>query len=86
MGGAAGRVRMGPGLALEARYSGAVEFRQGLSSTRVGAELALAWSPAPTLQLRGGIAQSEAHIDSAGAGTDLSLRVRGPFAGVNVNF
>lgn len=85
-GGVVGRVRLGPSLALEARYSGALDFRRGLNASRVGAELALAWSPAPLLQLRGGLAQSEASVEGAGLSTDLSLRVRGPFANVTLNF
>jgi hypothetical protein len=86
-GGVLGRVKLGAGFALEARYSAAAEPRL-LGGGRAGAELALAFSPAPALQLRAGIADSRMDVEERPSGLEskLSLRARGPFLGLVVAF
>jgi hypothetical protein len=86
VGGIAARIRLAPSLALEGRFSGAIALRSDFGSSRANAELALAWSPLPQLQLRAGIAESDADASGHVSDSDLSLRVRGPFAGLTLAF
>ena len=85
-GGIAARVRLVPGLALEARYAGAIEYRRILGAARESAEVVLAWNPVPALQLRAGMGETRVNVDDELDASDLSLRVRGPFAGLTLSF
>ncbi len=86
-GGVLGRINLGAGLALEGRYSVAAEPRV-LGNGRASAELALAYSPVPALQLRAGVADSRFDREDTDSGLEsrLSMRARGPFLGLVVAF
>lgn len=87
-GGALARLRVGPGLALEARASGAVDVsgrRDGGTSN--SAELVLAFKPAPAVSLRAGYGLHESSVRPAESlSTELSVRARGLFLGLGLEF
>jgi hypothetical protein len=84
-GGATGVMVFGPALELHLRYGGAISV-DGANGSRSGAELALAWSPVPQLQLRLGYAQNTSNYELSSGDSDLRLRARGPFVGVQLQF
>lgn len=86
-GGALGRVRLGPLLALEGRLSGAIALSGGtVRGGRSAAELALAFRPVPSLVLRGGLAEMRSDLSPREETTELSTRLRGPFLNLGVEF
>lgn len=84
-GGVTGVLVLNPALELQLRYSGAVSV-ESITAGRNAGELVLAWSPAPQLQLRLGYAQSLASFELVDGNSDLRLRTRGPFAGLQIGF
>ena len=86
-GGALGRLRLSSMLALEARYSGSADVSSGPDSgSRHNTELVLAFKPVPVLVLRAGWAESRSWLRPGIASTELSVRVRGPFANLGFEF
>ena len=86
-GGALGRLRLAPWLALELRYSAAIDASRGGGNTsRNATELALAFKPAPALSLRAGLGESRSWLHPELASTELSVRVRGPFLNLGLEF
>ncbi len=87
-GGALARLRMNPSLALEVRASGAVDVsgrRDGGTSN--SAEVALAFKPVPALALRAGYGLHESSVRPAESlATELSVRARGLFLGLGLEF
>lgn len=86
-GGAAARLRLAPALALELRASGTLDVSgrrdAGASSS---AELALAFKPAPVLSVRAGYGLHESSVRPELASTELSVRARGLFLGLGLEF
>lgn len=79
-GGALGRLRLAPHLALELRYSAAVDLSSGLDTgSRNSTELVLAFKPAPWFTLRAGVGESRSWLRPEFVDSELSVRVRGPF-------
>ncbi len=85
-GGVLGRLNLGSGLALEARYSGGIRVWGGANGSRYNAELALALRPAGPLVLRAGFAEHRSWIESDGLNSELSVRSRGPFFTLGLEF
>ncbi len=84
-GGVGTRFALGPKAALELRYSAAVEY-DNIDGSRSSAELAFAYSPVPEVQLRVGFADSRSSYEPVSVNSDLRLRTRGPFLGLNLQF
>lgn len=79
-GGALGRLRLAPHLALELRYSAAVDLSSGPDTgSRNSTELVLAFKPAPWFTLRAGVGESRSWVRPEFVDSELSVRVRGPF-------
>lgn len=86
-GGALGRLRLADALALELRYSGALAVRSADDAgERSSTELALAFRPAPGLRLRAGVAEIRAVTRPELLSTELSVRARGPFFNLGLDF
>jgi hypothetical protein len=86
-GGVLGRVRLGPLLALEGRYTGAARSGGAADSgSRYEAELALALRPAPGLVLRGGFAESRSWVRANFDESEQSVRARGPYLNLGLEF
>lgn len=86
-GGALGRLRLGPHLALELRAWGATDVSTDRDSGGANqAELALAFKPAPQMALRVGLAQHESTMRPEQLDTRLSVRARGLFVGLGFEF
>lgn len=86
-GGALARLRLSPLLALELRASGSVDLsakRDGGSSN--SAEVALAFKPVPALALRAGYGLHESSTRPELLSTELSVRARGLFLGLGLEF
>jgi hypothetical protein len=78
---------MGPLLALEARVSGATNLLDDADTgTRRTFELALAFRPAPALVLRGGLSEERSFMRPESTASELSLRARGPFLNLGLEF
>ncbi len=87
VGGALGRLHLAPMLSLEARYSGAVALGGRVDSgQRNFTEVALAFRPAPVIVLRGGYAESRTWVRPETSSTELSVRARGPFFNLGLEF
>ncbi len=84
-GGVTGVLAVSPALELQLRYSGAVSV-DSMTATRNAAELVLAWAPVPALQLRLGYGQNQSNHELVDGNSDLRLRSRGPFAGLQIGF
>lgn len=84
-GGVVGVLAVSPGLEMQLRYSGAVSV-ESMTASRNAAELVLAWSPVPALQLRLGYAQNQSNYELVDGNSDLRLRTRGPFLGLQLGF
>ena len=86
-GGALGRLRLAPQLALELRYTGAVDLSaRGDGGSRNATELALAFKPVPQLWLRAGLGESRSWLQPNLTSTELAVRVRGPFVSLGLDF
>lgn len=87
VGGVLGRVNLAPMLSVEGRYAGAVAVggRVG-SGQRTFTELALAFRPVPVVVLRGGFAESRTFVRPEFFTTELSVRARGPFLNLGLEF
>lgn len=83
-GGALGRVRLNPSLALELRYGAATRLTGGAGS-RGSTELALAFKPAPPLVLRLGYAKSNAFDHQSNVSTEVFVSARGPFLSLGLD-
>ncbi len=87
VGGALGRLHLAPFLSLEARYSGAVALGGRVDTgQRNFTEVALAFRPAPVIVLRGGYAESRTWVRPEVSSTELSVRARGPFVNLGLEF
>lgn len=86
-GGALGRLHVGPGLSLEARYAGSVAL-SGAADTgsRTQVEGALAFRPPGGLVLRAGYAEMRSVTRPELFGSELSVRARGPFLNLGLEF
>lgn len=84
-GGVTGVLAFHPALELQLRYSGAVSV-ESMTATRNAAELVLAWTPVPPLQLRLGYGQNQSNYELVDGNSDLRLRTRGPFLGLQLGF
>lgn len=84
-GGVTGVLVFSPALELQLRYSGAVSVER-VTASRDAVELALAWAPVPPLQLRLGFAQNTSYYELNNGDSDLRLRTRGPYLGLQVGF
>jgi hypothetical protein len=78
-GGAQGRLRLGDRLALELRYSGAINLSGPDSGSRSSTSLSLAFKPVPVLALRLGFGEVRTFYRPEFNSSELSLRARGPF-------
>lgn len=85
-GGVLGRVNLAPGLSIEGRYSGAARVWGETYGSRYNAELAFAFRPPGPLVLRAGLAEHRSWIDSDGLNSELSVRARGPFLNLGLEF
>ena len=86
-GGALARLRLGPTLALELRASGSVDVSsRGDGGAANSAELALAFKPAAALSLRAGYGLHESSARPELLSTELSVRARGLFLGLGLDF
>lgn len=86
-GGVLGRLRLAPPLALELRYSAAVDLsarRDG--GSRNSTEAALAFRAAPSLLLRAGLGESRSWVQPEFSSSELAVRVRGPFVSLGLDF
>ena len=77
--GVQGRLRLGDRLALELRYSGAINLSGPDSGSRNSTSLSLAFKPAPALALRLGVGEVRTFYRPEFNASELSLRARGPF-------
>lgn len=86
-GGALARLHAGPGLSLEGRYAGMVAL-SGAVGTHSGSlvEAALAFRPQGGLVLRGGYAESRSATRTEVGYSELSIRARGPFLNLGLEF
>jgi hypothetical protein len=86
-GGALARFELGPGLTLEARYAGAIAL-SGVVDTgqRSLTEAALAWRPGGGVVLRGGYAELRTVMRPDTTNSELSVRARGPFLNLGLEF
>ena len=85
-GGVLGRLRLAPLLALELRYSAAIDLstrRDGAS--RNSTEAAFAFRAAPALLLRAGLGESRSWVQPDSS-SELAVRVRGPFVSLGLDF
>ncbi len=86
-GGALARLHVGPGLSLEGRYAGMVALSGAVdTSTRSLVEAALAFRPPGALVLRGGFAESRSVTRAEIGSSELSIRARGPFLNLGLEF
>ena len=86
-GGVLGRVRLASALALELRYGGAVDLSgHGDDGWRSSTELALAFKPVPVLALRAGVVETRTEQRPGFLSTELSVRARGPFLSLGLEF
>jgi hypothetical protein len=86
-GGVLARLRLAPVLALELRYSGAVDLStQRDNGSRNSTELALAFKPVPALALRAGLGEMRSWLRPELLSTELSVRARGPFLNLGLDF
>ena len=77
--GVQGRLRLADGLAMELRYSAAVNLSGPDSGSRNSTSLSLAFKPAPSLVLRVGVGEVRTFYRPEFNASELSLRARGPF-------
>jgi hypothetical protein len=86
-GGALARVQLAPAWAAEARYAGALAL-SGVVDTgsRSLTEAALAWRPGNGLVLRGGYAELRTVMRPDLNTSELSVRARGPFLNLGLEF
>jgi hypothetical protein len=86
-GGVLGRLRLAPNVALELRYAAAADVRSSQDAgSRNATELALAFKPAPSLVLRAGLGESRTSLRPELLSTELSVRARGPFLNLGLDF
>lgn len=86
-GGALGRMHLGPGFALEARYAGSVALSGAAdTSQRTLVEGALAFRPPGGVVLRAGYAEMRSTTRPELFGSELSVRARGPFLNLGLEF
>lgn len=80
------RWRINPWVGLDARTWTMTELSFFDDNTRSGTEVALAFTPTPPLRLRLGWAGSTTRMQNSSIDSNVSLRTRGPFAGVALAF
>ncbi len=86
-GGALVRVNLAPMLSLEGRVSASARTGGDVfEGERRFTEVALALRPAPSLVLRGGVAEARSWVRPEGGGSELSVRARGPFLNLGLEF
>jgi hypothetical protein len=87
-GGVTGRLNLSSALAFEMRVSAAGDIDGGAfdGGSRRNIELALAFRPAPGVALRLGLAEGRSSFEDGSAGSDMTLRVRGPFVGLALGY
>ena len=87
-GGALARLQLVPGFTLEARYAGAIALKGTIvdSGSRSLTEAALAWRPGGGVVLRGGYAQLRTAMRPDFDNSELSVRARGPFLNLGLEF
>jgi hypothetical protein len=88
VGGVLGRLRLTPMLSLEGRRSLAMARGGNIENQRLFTEVALALRPVPGLVLRGGYAESQSWdwVRPDLLTTALSVRARGPFLNLGLEF
>lgn len=86
-GGALGRLHVGPGLSLEVRYAGAIALSGPVDTgSRTLVEAALAFRPPGGLVVRGGFAEMRSFTRPELLTSELSVRARGPFLNLGLEF
>jgi hypothetical protein len=86
-GGALGRLNVGLGLSLEVRYAGAIALSGPVdTSSRSLVEAALAFRPPGGVVLRGGFAEMRSTTRPEIGNSELSVRARGPFLNLGLEF
>jgi hypothetical protein len=86
-GGALARVHLAPLLSLEARVSATARTAGStFEGERRFTEFALALRPAPSLVLRGGVAEARSWVRPEAGSSELSVRARGPFFNLGLEF
>jgi len=86
-GGALARLQVVPGFTLEARYAGAIALSGVIDTgSRSLTEAALAWRPGGGVVLRGGFAELRTVMRPDFDNSELSVRARGPFLNLGLEF
>jgi hypothetical protein len=87
-GGALARLQLVPGFTLEGRYAGAIALKGTIvdSGSRTLTEAALAWRPGGGVVLRGGYAELRTVMRPDFDNSELSVRARGPFLNLGLEF
>ena len=86
-GGALGRLQVGPGLSLEVRYAGAIALSGPVdTNSRSLVEAAIAFRPPGGVVLRGGFAEMRSVTRTEIGSSELSVRARGPFLNLGLEF
>jgi hypothetical protein len=86
-GGALGRLNLAPMLSFEARYAGAIALSGAVdTSSRTLVEAALAFRPPGGVVLRGGFAELRSVMRPEVGTSELSVRARGPFLNLGLEF
>jgi len=86
-GGALGRLHVAPGLSVELRYAGAIALSGAVdTNSRTLVEGALAFRPPGGVVLRGGFAEMRSVTRPEVGNSELSVRARGPFLNLGLEF
>jgi hypothetical protein len=80
------RLRLSEQFALEGRLSVATAFGTFRSHEKDSVDVALAYRPASRISVRAGYAWVKATVDRNGADSNVSVRLRGPYFGLSLNF